>query len=54
MQPAIEMTVETTKASRGRRMKTDEMVMALPLRQGGGGASVARRSCPAAPSAGPG
>jgi hypothetical protein len=28
MTPAIEMTVETTNASRGRRMKTDEMVMA--------------------------
>ena len=29
--PAIVMTVETTNASRGRRMKTDEIVMALLL-----------------------
>src|ERR1044072_1842116 len=29
--PAMVMTVETTKASRGRRMNSDESVMALPL-----------------------
>src|SRR5258708_6823241 len=29
--PAMVMTVETTKASRGRRMNSDEMVMALLL-----------------------
>ena len=31
IRPAMEMTVEMTNASRGRRMKTDEMVMAQPF-----------------------
>src|SRR4051812_28771395 len=35
--PAMVMTVETTKASRGRRMNSDEMVMALLLGLGGSG-----------------
>src|SRR5476651_37864 len=30
MRPAIDMTVEMTNASRGRRMKTDEIVIGLP------------------------
>src|SRR5258705_882452 len=41
--PAMVMTVETTKASRGRRMNSDEMVMALLLGLGGCGRSQARR-----------
>jgi len=34
IRPAIEITVETTKASRGRRMKTEEMVMGSALLRG--------------------
>src|SRR4051794_14909141 len=43
MMPAIEMTVETTNASRGRRMKTEEMVMGSPARHGRRGRRRARR-----------
>src|SRR5216683_8079624 len=35
--PAMVMTVETTKASRGRRMNSDEIVMGLLLRRSGSG-----------------
>src|SRR5512143_3149440 len=41
--PAMVMTVETTKASRGRRMNSDEMVMALLLRRRRHGRDRARR-----------
>src|SRR5476649_777762 len=48
MTPAIEITVEMTNASRGRRMKTDEMVIRSPrLRErGGSGGGVYRHARP--------
>src|SRR5476651_2831182 len=48
MRPAIEITVEMTNASRGRRMKTDEIVIGLPrLRERcGSGAGVHHHAGP--------
>src|SRR5260370_38866097 len=43
IRPAMVMTVETTKASRGRRMNSDEIVMASLLRRGGSGGRHCRR-----------
>src|SRR4029077_20892091 len=49
--PAMVMTVETTKASRGRRMNSDEMVMRLLLRLCGRGCDRAGRHGHAVPDA---